>query len=144
MKAVGEGEEFFCFPFFFFFFFLALCITFGFFCHQHRRRTKRLSAFGFFINNYPFTRTTVFGRRRGWIAVQGERTFKPILQMHLVTRIHVCFSSLPLLQPGRQSTDCNVLKSSGDELMINKCKLKFPLGMGFFFLRDWLLPKLVW
>lgn len=67
------------------------------------------------------------------MSVQGERNFNPILQMHLVSRVHVCFSSLPLLQPGRQSTDYNVSKSSDDELMINKCKLKFQLSMGFVF-----------
>lgn len=78
------------------------------------------------------------------ISAQGERNLNPVLQMHLV---HVCFSSLPRLQPGRQSTDYNVPKSSDDELMINKCKLQFHLSMVlgwfFLFLRDWLPPKLV-
>lgn len=90
MKAVREGEEFFLF-----FFFGCMYLVWIFFCHQHKRRTKRLSAFGFSINNYPFARNVVFVRARAWMSVQGERNFNPILQMHLVSRVHVCFLPCP-------------------------------------------------
>lgn len=106
MKAVREGEEF------FFFFFWLYVFSLDFFVTSTKGGLNDSLPLVSFINNYPFTTNAVFVRRQAWMSAQGERNFSPILQTHLVSRVHVCFSSLPLLQPGRQSTDYNVLMMS--------------------------------
>lgn len=105
MKAVREGEEF-------FFFFWLYVFSLDFFVTSTKGGLNDSLPLVSFINNYPFTTSTVFVRPRAWMSAQGERNLNPILQMHLASRVHVCFSSLPLLQPGRQSTDYNVLMMS--------------------------------